>query len=189
MQLVRLGEYSLEQVGLDDGVLDGPFLMGSGQFGLLVSLRGKDGGGMPERGEIHWLRDLPAAASGAPLQVFLRRGASVLSLGSDRTASLASRFRTATPSTCGLARRTAHDWNQSKTWLRIGRTSPSDERGPEHRSPLRGPLQAGRFKAHPLLSSRLDAPWDCYLLPAASVARSRLTRGPRRIVLSPNCER
>lgn len=55
--------------------------MGSAQFGLLISLRGKDEGKMPERGEVHWLRDLPPAASGSPLQVFLRRSTSVLSLG------------------------------------------------------------------------------------------------------------
>lgn len=81
MQPVHLSEYSFEQVGLDEEALDGPFLMRSARFGLLVSLRGKDGGRMPEPGELHWPRTLPPAASGAPLQVFLRRGGNVLALG------------------------------------------------------------------------------------------------------------
>nr|HPH69031.1 hypothetical protein [Kofleriaceae bacterium] len=77
----RLHEYSLKQLSLDEDTLDGPFFMSNGQFGLLVSLRGKDGGALPSCSELRWSRDLPPAARSAPLQIFVRQKNGMLALG------------------------------------------------------------------------------------------------------------
>jgi hypothetical protein len=80
MPLVRLDEYPLEHLGLEEGTLDGPFLMADGSFGLLVSLRSKDGA-MPTPGELHWRRDVPPRVITEGVHLFLRQGAAALYLG------------------------------------------------------------------------------------------------------------
>jgi hypothetical protein len=52
--------------------LDGPFLRPDGSFGLLVSLRGKDGGSLPSPSELRWSRDVPDSMRSRPVHVFLR---------------------------------------------------------------------------------------------------------------------
>lgn len=88
MPFERLRDVPLAQLGVTDDALDGPFLLLSGGFGLLVSLRGKGGGTMPSPSELRWPRDLPPAAKAAPIAVFFRREASALFLG---TASVTGR--------------------------------------------------------------------------------------------------
>jgi len=81
MKLVPLDEYPYAHLGLDDGVLDGPFLMNDGAFGLLLSLRGRDGGAMPSASEVHWRRDVPPRMRAEVVRVFVRAQGAALFLG------------------------------------------------------------------------------------------------------------
>jgi hypothetical protein len=63
----------LAQLGLSDDTLDGAFLDETGQrWGLLLSLRGKEGGALLSPTEIAFKPDVPAAAQDAKLAVFVR---------------------------------------------------------------------------------------------------------------------
>lgn len=84
MRLERLRELGLSEIGASDDALDGPFLLPSGELGLLFSLRGKDGGTMPSPSELRWHRDVPSSAKLAPVHLFLRRGERILYLGAAR---------------------------------------------------------------------------------------------------------
>lgn len=81
MPYERLTEYSLRELDVDANAVDGPFLMRDGSFGLMVSLRGKNGGSMPSHAEVHWSRDVPARVRNEPVALFLLRGGSALHLG------------------------------------------------------------------------------------------------------------
>lgn len=81
MLLVPLSEYSYARIHLQEGSVDGPFLMQDGNFGLLLSLRGKEGGTMPTAGEIRWQRDVPPRMRTEPVRMFLRVKGGVLYLG------------------------------------------------------------------------------------------------------------
>jgi hypothetical protein len=81
MHLERLVEYDLARLGMGDDALDGPFVMEDGAFGLLVSLRGKDGGALASTSELRWPRDVPPRMREAEARVFVRRGPRALYLG------------------------------------------------------------------------------------------------------------
>src|SRR5690349_14475272 len=81
----RLATVPLKAIGLDADALDGAFLhLPSTTWGLLVSLRGKDGGSLPTPFELLLARDVPPAARTVGLHVFVRRPDGALHLGTAR---------------------------------------------------------------------------------------------------------
>lgn len=81
MRYERLSEYTLHELDVDPNAVDGPFLMRDGSFGLMLSLRGRNGGSMPSHAQVHWARDVPARVRDQPVALFLLRGKSALHLG------------------------------------------------------------------------------------------------------------
>jgi len=76
---------SLAQLGLPDDTLDGAFLDETGQrWGLLLSLRGKEGGALLSPTEIAFKPDVPAAAQDTKLAVFVRTPEGAMYLGTAR---------------------------------------------------------------------------------------------------------
>ena len=86
MPLDRLHAYGFGELGVAEGALDGPFILPDGGFGLLVSLKGKDGGAMPSPSELTWGRDIPTRARTEPIHVFFRAGEEATYLGVARVA-------------------------------------------------------------------------------------------------------
>lgn len=75
----------LARLGLADDTLDGAFLDETGQrWGLLLSLRGKEGGALVSSTEIAFKPDVPAAAQDAKLAVFVRTADGAMYLGTAR---------------------------------------------------------------------------------------------------------
>ncbi|MBL9021671.1 MAG: hypothetical protein JNL21_05700 [Myxococcales bacterium] len=128
MQLERLRELPLSELGASEDALDGPFLLPSGHFALLFSLRGKGGGAMPSPSELRWHRDLPPAARLAPIHLFLRRGDRALYLGA---AELLKRSRPATDGyklTLGLAEPLEEElWRQLVSQAQLALPPPAEE--------------------------------------------------------------
>jgi hypothetical protein len=87
----------LARLGLHADTLDGAFLDESGErWGLLLSLRGKAGGALLSPTDIAFKPDVPAAAQGAKLAVFVRRPEGAMYLGIARRTKR-GRFVLATP--------------------------------------------------------------------------------------------
>ena len=75
----------LGRLGLHADTLDGAFLDEKGErWGLLLSLRGKEGGAVLSPTELAFKPDVPAAAQDATLAVFVRRDDGALYLGTAR---------------------------------------------------------------------------------------------------------
>jgi hypothetical protein len=72
LELIPFNEYTSTQIDVSMS-LDGPCLLRDGSFGLIVSLRGKDGGAMPSPSELQWRRDVPEKMRETPSHLFLRR--------------------------------------------------------------------------------------------------------------------
>jgi hypothetical protein len=88
---------SLAQLGLPDDTLDGAFFAQASQrWGLLLSLRGKEGGAVLSSTEIAFKPDVPEAAQGAPLAVFIRQPEGAMYIGIARR-TRRGRFVLATP--------------------------------------------------------------------------------------------
>jgi hypothetical protein len=128
VQLERFRELPLAELGASEDALDGPFLLPSGQFALLFSLRGKGGGAMPSPSELRWHRDLPPAAKVAPVHLFLRRGDRALYLGA---AELLKRGRPATDGyklALGLAEPLEEEhWRQLVAQAQLALPPPAEE--------------------------------------------------------------
>jgi hypothetical protein len=75
----------LARLGLHADTLDGAFLDETGErWGLLLSLRGKEGGALLSTTEIAFKPDVPPAAQDAKLAVFVRRPEGAMYLGTAR---------------------------------------------------------------------------------------------------------
>lgn len=75
----------LAKLGLHADTLDGAFLDETGQrWGLLLSLRGKEGGALLSPTEIAFKPDVPTAAHDAKLSVFVRTREGAMYLGTAR---------------------------------------------------------------------------------------------------------
>ena len=75
----------LVRLGLDADTLDGAFFATASQrWGLLISLRGKEGGALLSPSELAFKPDVPEAAQREKLALFLRRGDGAMYLGTVR---------------------------------------------------------------------------------------------------------
>lgn len=75
----------LARLGLREDTLDGAFLDETGRrWGLLLSLRGKEGGALLSPTELAFKPDVPEAAQQTSLAVFVRRPEGAMYLGSAR---------------------------------------------------------------------------------------------------------